>query len=154
PPTAIAVVSGSGQTGKAGSTLAQPAQVRVTAADGQGVAGVTVNFAAPTGGSVGSASTTTDAQGLASTTMTLGGTIGPQSFAASAAGFSASISVSATVGDPAVVTAIGGSGQADTVRRTLPQPFVARVADKFGNPVQGITVTWARTAGSGTLSAT
>src|SRR5215510_5802633 len=153
PPTGISLVSGGGQTGKAGAALAQPAVVRVTAADGGGVAGVTVNFAAPAGGSVGSTSVTTDAQGQASTTMTLGGVLGPQSFAAVAVGFSVSIPATATVADAASIAVVSGSGQQDTVRRALGAPFVVRVTDSFGNALSGVTVSWTRTAGTGTLGA-
>src|SRR5262245_33898373 len=153
PPTSLALVSGGGQTGKAGTALSQPAVVRVLAADGLGVAGVTVNFAAPVGGSVGATSVPTDAQGQASTTMTLGGTPGPQSFAAAAAGFSVSIPATATAGDAAAIAVVSGNGQQDTVRRALAAPFVVRVTDSFGNPVSGATVSWTRTAGSGTLGA-
>src|SRR5205085_794867 len=71
PPSAIALVSGGGQTGKAGNALGSPGVVRVTASDGLGVPGVSVQFAAPAGGSVGSTSVTTDAQGQASSTLTL-----------------------------------------------------------------------------------
>ncbi|HEX3866764.1 MAG TPA: hypothetical protein VHV78_08435, partial [Gemmatimonadaceae bacterium] len=91
PPTGIVLVSGGGQSGTVGATLAQPGVVRVTASDGAGVAGVPVTFAPPTGGKVGASTATTDASGSASTSLTLGGTIGPQSFAAVAEGFSVGI---------------------------------------------------------------
>ena len=55
PPAGIVLVSGGGQTGRVGALLGQPGVVRVTASDGVGVSGVAVNFAAPTGGKVGSA---------------------------------------------------------------------------------------------------
>jgi len=152
PPTGMTLVSGGGQTGKVGAALSQPAVVRVIAADGLGVAGVTVNFAAPTGGSVGASSVTTDAQGQASTTMTLGGALGPQSFAAVAVGFSVSIPATATAGDAGSIVAVSGSGQQDTVRRALGAPFVVRVTDSFGNALSGVTVSWTRTAGTGTLA--
>src|SRR5438067_1807779 len=140
PPAGIVLVSGGGQTGKAGSALAQAGTVRVTASDGVGVAGVTVNFAAPAGGKVGAASVTTDATGAASTALTLGGTAGPQSFAASAAGFSVSIPATATAADAATIAAVSGSGQQDTVKKTLKAPFVVKVTDAFGNPVRNGTV--------------
>ncbi|HEY9225219.1 MAG TPA: hypothetical protein VIP11_01145, partial [Gemmatimonadaceae bacterium] len=151
PPTGITLVSGGGQNGKAGNALTQPGIVRVTASDGVGVAGVTVTFGAPAGGSVSPASATSDANGLASTSMTLGSAIGPQSFAASASGFSVSIGATAGPGDPAAVTAVSGSGQQDTVRRALKQPFVVKVTDKFGNGVNGVSVNWARTSGTGAV---
>ena len=152
PTSGIVLVSGGGQTGKAGATLAQPGVVRVVASDGAGVAGVSVNFAPPTGGKVGSSSVTTDANGLASTSLTLGGTVGPQSFAAAIGSFSVVIPETATSGDAAVVAVVSGAGQSDTVKHTLAQPFVVRVSDPFGNPAAGVTVSWARTSGSGTVS--
>src|SRR5215510_5130561 len=153
PPIGISLVSGGGQIGKVGAALAQLAVVRVTAADGGGVAGVTVNFAAPTGARVGSTSVTTDAQGQASTTLTLGGLLGAQSFSASAAGFSVSIPATALVGDVASIVAVSGSDLLGTVRRALASPFVVRVTDSFGNPVSGVTIAWTRIAGTGTLAA-
>jgi hypothetical protein len=154
PPTGIVLVSGGGQTGKAGNTLSAPGVVRVTASDGVGVAGVSVQFAAPSGGSVGSASVTTDAQGQASSSLTLGGTVGAQSFAASASGFSVSIPATAIPGDPSTLTLVSGSGQTDTVGRALKAPFVVKVSDRFGNGVGNVTVTWAKTSGGGTLAGT
>ena len=152
PASAIVLVSGGGQTGKAGATLAQPGVVRVIANDGAGISGVTVNFAPPTGGKVGSSSVTTDANGLASTSLTLGGTVGPQSFAAAIGSFSVAIPETATAGDAAVIAAISGGGQSDTVKHALARPFVVQVSDQFGNPAAGVTVSWARTGGSGTVS--
>jgi Bacterial Ig-like domain (group 1)/Bacterial Ig-like domain (group 2) len=151
--TGIVLVSGGGQTGKVGTVLSQPAVVRVVASDGLAVAGATVNFAAPIGGSVGAASAVTNASGAASVSMTLGSAIGPQSFAAVSGAFSVSIPATATVGDPAVVAVFSGGSQLDTVTRLLKQPFVAKVTDKFNNPVPGVTVNWTRGKGTGTLSA-
>ncbi|MEP6493456.1 MAG: Ig-like domain-containing protein [bacterium] len=152
PPTSITLVSGGGQTGKAGGGLAQPAVVRVVASDAVGVAGVTVTFAAPAGGKVGSASVTTDASGAASTSLALGGTLGAQSFVAATGTFSVSIPATATPGDPAVITVTSGNGQSDTLKHALKNPLVVKVTDAFGNAVPNVTVTWTR-AGAGTLGA-
>ncbi|MGH7617781.1 MAG: Ig-like domain-containing protein, partial [Gemmatimonadaceae bacterium] len=152
-PAGISVTAGGGQTGKVGTTLPVAGFVKVVASDGIGVQGITVNFAAPAGGKVGSASAVTDANGVASSTLTLGGTLGPQSFAATAAGFSTSITATATVGDPASIAAVSGDGQRDTVYKTLANELVVRVADAFSNPVPDATVSWARTAGTGAAAA-
>jgi hypothetical protein len=112
----------------------------VAANDGIGVAGVTVNFAAPTGGAVGTPSVQTDANGSASTSLTLGSAVGPQAFAAAAQGFSVSIPATATVGDAATIVAISGGGQADTVKHALKLPLVAKVTDQFGNAVGGVSI--------------
>ena len=146
------LISGGGQTGKVGTSLPQVAVVQVVASDGGGVAGVNVTFAAPAGGSVGAATTQTDANGRASSSLTLGGTIGTQNFTASTGSFNVGIGATGTVGDPAAIAVFSGSNQLDTVTRTLQLPLVARVADKFDNPVPNITVSWARGGGSGSLS--
>jgi hypothetical protein len=99
--SAIAAVSGSGQTAGVGATLAQPLVVRVTATDGLGVGGVTVNFAvASGGGSVTSASVTTDASGNASTGWKLGSTVGTQSVTASSTVGSVTFTATATPASP------------------------------------------------------
>jgi adhesin/invasin len=152
PAAGLNVVSGAGQSGKAGAMLASPAVVRAVASDSIGVGGVTVIFAAPVGGAVGTGSAVTDATGSASTTLTLAKTIGPQSFVAVAAGFSAAIPVSAVAADAASIAAVSGGGQSDTVHKTLGNSLVVKVADAFDNPVAGVTVSWSRT-GDGALSA-
>ncbi|MFI5311184.1 MAG: beta strand repeat-containing protein, partial [Gemmatimonadales bacterium] len=95
--SALALVSGNGQSGVVGSTLGSPVAVQVTASDGIGVGGVPVAFAPASGGSVGNATVTTDANGNASTSWTLGAAAGPQALTVSAAGLTGSpVSVSAT----------------------------------------------------------
>ena len=86
-PAAIVVVSGGGQEGMAGSTLAEAVVVRVDDAGGSPVAGATVTFSAATGhGSADPATAATDAAGLAGTTWTLGNAPGTQTLTASVAG--------------------------------------------------------------------
>ena len=85
-PAAVAVVSGGGQEGMAGSTLAEAVVVRVDDAGGSPVAGATVTFSAAEGhGSAEPATAATDAAGLARTTWTLGNAAGAQILTASAA---------------------------------------------------------------------
>lgn len=76
PAAAIALASGSGQTGPVNANLANPVVARVTATDGLPSPGVAVTFAAQNGGSVGTATATTDATGNAQTTWKLGSTVG------------------------------------------------------------------------------
>lgn len=153
PPAEVVVASGAEQTGVVGRSLQTPAVVQVRAADGIGVAGVEVVFAAPPGGSVAPASAITDAGGQASASLTLGPVAGTQDFTATAAGFSTPIPETAEPGDPKSIKIVSGDGQADFVRRTL-SPLVVLVADQFGNPVPNATVAWTRTAGTGALAAT
>jgi hypothetical protein len=54
---------------------------------------------------------------------------------------------------PAQIQAASGSGQAGFTGAALPTPLVARVTDRGGRPVPGVTVTWTAAPGAGTLSA-
>lgn len=47
-----------------------------------------------------------------------------------------------------------GNNQTGSVGTTLPTPFAAKVSDSGGNPVAGVTVTFAVTAGGGLLTTT
>ena len=72
-PTTLSLVSGDNQTGTVGTALANPFVVKVTDANGDPVAGVAVTFAVTAGsGAVTATQVDTDAQGLASSTLTLG----------------------------------------------------------------------------------
>jgi hypothetical protein len=152
PAAGMALVSGGGQTGRVGTSLSASAVVRVAAADGVGVPGVSVNFAAPAGGAVGSSSVTTDANGTAATSLKLGTLAGPQSFAAAAGAFSAAIPAIALPDDPAAIVAVSGGGQVDTVRHALKAPLIAKVTDQFSNAVPNVAVSWSK-SGAGALGA-
>jgi hypothetical protein len=84
-PNALAIVSGDAQTGPALQQLPAPLVVAVTAIDGLGVPDITVDFTTGGGGSFGQASVITDADGLASTTWTLGSGEGAQTATATVA---------------------------------------------------------------------
>jgi alpha-tubulin suppressor-like RCC1 family protein len=148
PATAIGLLSGGGQSGKAGSTLSQSATVRVVASDGVGVSGITVNFAAPAGGSVGAASVVTDANGSASSSLRLGTVAGAQSFVAAAGAYSVAIPAMATAADPAAIAVVSGAGQSDTVKKTLKNLLVVKVSDQYGNATPNIVVSWSGGGGS------
>lgn len=102
-PTTLAAVSGTGQSGTAGSPLAAPFVVKVTDAKGNAVAGIPVLFAVTVGaGSLSVPSATTNASGLASVTLTLDATPGANSVTASAFGAAGALS-----GSPVTFTATG-----------------------------------------------
>lgn len=62
--------------------------------------------------------------------------------------------VEGTGTDPRFANLIGvsGSGQATGVGSNLPQPFVVRVEDQFGQAVEGATVRWQVISGGGSIS--
>ena len=153
------MVSGDNQLGEAGSPLALPISVRVNDKSGDPVSGVTVNFAVVAGGgSVPVATTTTNAQGLAATTWTMGTTAGtPSTAAASATGLSGSpISFSATVqaAPASTATLLQGDAQNGEVGQPLSTSVVAEFHDAFGNLAASQAVAWVVTGGGGSVSAT
>ena len=82
----LTAVSGTGQTGTAGAPVADPLVVRITQ-DGSPVAGRTVTWNVTAGGgSVDPATSSTASDGRASTTWTLGPSVGAQSAEATASG--------------------------------------------------------------------
>jgi adhesin/invasin len=157
PPAArIVVISGNGQTGAAGSTLAQPLVVEVQATDNLPVPGASVAFRAVTaGGSVQQTTVIADANGRAATTLTLGTVAGAYAYEAGSGTLPpVSVSATATAAPAAAIAIVSGDAQTDTIAKVLPLPFVVKVTDQFGGPVSGATVSWTRTAGNGILGAT
>src|SRR5205814_755318 len=87
PAAKLVVVSGDGQSGPVGSALPQPLTVAALDAFANPVGGVSLSFAATSGGgSIAPASTSTLADGTASATATLGTAAGANGFAAASAG--------------------------------------------------------------------
>ncbi|HVZ78170.1 MAG TPA: Ig-like domain-containing protein, partial [Gemmatimonadaceae bacterium] len=155
-PTKLVAVSGTGQTAAAGTPLAQPLVVQAQASDGSAVPGVRVNFATTVAGaSFNPVSGVTDLNGNLQTTVTLGHTAGAQAFTALSAGLtSATATETATAAAAAQLAKVSGDLQSDSINAVLPQPFVVRVTDAYGNVASGATVNWTRIAGGGTLAAT
>ena len=84
--THMIVFSGSRQTGDEGTTLPNPLVAQAEDAYGNGVSGVTINFAANNGGIPSSPSVVSGTSGLASVTLQLPNTVCKVNVTASAAG--------------------------------------------------------------------
>ena len=155
-PTQLQKLSGDGQIGIAGQLLPQPLVVEVNDAQGNPVTGATVTFTVTQGGgSVGTPSATTGADGRASTPYTPGPVAGaPQSVAASVATASISAVFSATVsaGPPASITIAAGNNQQAAANMTVPTPPAVLVRDANDNPVNGVAVTFEVVSGGGSIS--
>lgn len=137
--SAIAVVSGSGQSAIAGTPLAAPVVARVTAGDGGGVSGVAVTFAPSGGGSAGTPSVLTDANGNAQTTWTLGANPGAQTLSATAAGVATAASFTATATTPpATKLAVIQQPGSTSIGAPL-SPVVIAAQDASGNTVTSFT---------------
>ena len=152
--TTIAVASGSFQAGTVGTTLPTPIGVRVTDAGGDPVAGVAVTFAVTAGdGAVAAAApVTTNAQGEASTTWTIGTVAGVSNNVATAtatglSGSPVTFRASGTPGVPAAVIAVSGDNQNAQFFQLAAAPLVAQVNDAYGNPVPGVALDWSYSGG-------
>jgi plastocyanin len=156
--TAISQVSGNGQTGVAGTQLAASFVVRVTDDQGSGVSGIGVAWDVTVGGgSLSSAVTQTNSQGQASVSLTLGPAAGANTVTASVTGLTGSpVTFNATGTAPLTPTTIvlvSGDDQNGKTLEPLASPLVVAVTDDLGTGIQGVTVSWAVTAGDGSLSA-
>jgi plastocyanin len=151
-----ATASGDGQSAVVGTALANPLRVVVTS-DGAPQSGTTVVWSAAGGGAVAPASAVTDASGIASGTWTLGHTAGTQAANATVSGATGSpvaFSATGTAAAAATIANHGGNNQTGATGSTLATPLQVLIADQFGNPVAGVTVTWAVTAGGGSVTPT
>ncbi len=102
--TAPVKISGDTQQGNTGATLTQPFVVEVQDASSVAFAGVPVTFAVTAGGGTLSATnTTTDVNGRAESTLTLGNTAGTNTVSVSVTGITQTITFTATATAPVVV---------------------------------------------------
>lgn len=157
-PAMIVIVSGNNQTAQVGTALGSPLVVRVTNAAGSALSGVTVNWSVLAGGGMlGSASSTTNAQGQAQVGYTVGATaIANQVRATVQGGTTLTATFSATASaaidnTPAVITVVSGNNQSATVGQALPNPLVVRVANAANQAIPNVVVSWTVTQGGGTL---
>ena len=151
-PVAIQILQGDDQTGTAGAELEDEIQVKVTDADGRAIPGVSVSFEPVEGGVGGTAAPSTaatDDAGTATTTWTLGGSLGAQSLDATVVGSALSVRVTATAVSSGAnrLVLVDGDGQTAPVGTALADSLVVRAEDSFGNPVAGVTVDWTASDG-------
>ena len=157
PPASLVKSSGDPLTGQVGTTLATPHEVLVRDAGANPVSGVRVDWRAATGGgSVNPSFSTTDVNGHATTTRTLGVTPGTQTTTATATLQSGpatvTFTITATIGGASRMTKNGGDLQKDTVGATLPVPLSVSVTDDFNNPVGNVTIGWSVIDGGGQVN--
>jgi Bacterial Ig-like domain (group 1) len=151
----VANAGSSGQTGAISGMLAAPISVHVTNQGATAMSGaiVTWSVVAP-GGSIDSATSTTNSNGDAITHWTLGSIVGAQSLKATIVGGSfVSITANAVAGASTLLAKVSGDAQTVAGAGTVSAAMVVKLTDALGNPVIGATITWASGSG-GTLSAT
>lgn len=157
-PAAITVVGGNGQSGTTGGALGNPFVAQVTNADGDPLQGITVQWSVVAGGgSLGSASTPTNAQGRAEVTYTLGAA-GPNTVRATVAGTSLTTTFTATANapvdpTPASIDISDGNNQSGIRGDPLDAPFAIVVRNAALQVLSGVTISWTVIQGGGSLGA-
>ncbi len=140
-PAAMHLQGGNSQTAQVGSALAIPLSVVVTDASGNKISGARVDWDAAVGAGVATpGSSTSNSDGVARTTWTLGTVAGTYRLTAQVNGVSPVVfTATATAGTAASVVATPDRaflGLGDTVR------IRASARDQFGNDLTGQTVTF------------
>ncbi|MFL5385889.1 MAG: Ig domain-containing protein [Longimicrobiaceae bacterium] len=138
--TQLVLASGGGQTGIAGQPLPGPVVVRVLDTSSKPVPGATVNFIARDG-SADPAQASTDAEGHARTTWTLGSAAGPQELRVSGTG-GTTLVVSAVAVAPAKVARVQVIPDSLVLAPGATGDFSAVAYDSADNVLTGRTVTW------------
>jgi len=152
------VVSGGGQSGVVGQALASPLVIKATDSKGKALRHVLVAFSVTSGGgSASPATATTNNQGLAQTSWTLGTSTATaqrlEARAVSNGQVFGSFTATALPEPAAAITKIAGDSQSAPVRTTVPVAPAVLITDRYGNPVPGVSVAFAVQAGGGSVTA-
>jgi hypothetical protein len=150
----LVLVSGGGQTGMVGHALPEPVVVRVLDQEDRPVADARVNFIPPRDGAVDPRQTRTDAEGYARATWMLG-SLGEQEMRVSGTGGTLLVTATAYAGSGAGIMLLktGGDEQTGAPGTLLRGGLQVRVLRDDGTAVQGAMLSWAVTAGGGSLDA-
>lgn len=162
PPTALSVVAGTPQSTQLGKPFETELQVALSNPNGCPIttplAGIAVSFTAPSSGPSGTFSSSgsnavlvgTDASGTARASV-LTANILPGGYLVTASSPVGSVTfslVNTASGVPAVIDALSPPSQSAKLGMPYPVPLQVRVLDANGNPVQGISVTFALGSGA------
>ena len=151
----ITKLSGDNQSGEVNTTLGQPLVVEVRDGSGNPQAGTTVDFTVTAGGgSVAPVSAVTNANGQASTSLTLGPTAGTHTVEVTATGIG-TVTFNATANpapEPPTQLALSPATGNTVTSQTV--TYQATIQDQFGNPVTGAAnpVTFSVAGVTGTFS--
>ncbi len=150
-------ILGDNQEGAPGAILEQPFAVDVQDQNGEAFAGVPVVFTVTEGGGALSITNTmADANGRAESTLTLGPNPGTNTVEVSVEGISKTVVFSAEAALPSPVpttlSIVSGDNQNGLTGEPLANPFVVEVRDQYDAPMEGVTVTFAVSAGGGAPS--
>lgn len=147
----LAMLDGDAQSGAPGEALGAPLRIVARDADGRSAAGVPVSWQVVEGGGSVTASSTTDANGVAAATFTLGAS-GPQRVLATTDGANdAPVAFGAGIVH-ARYASTGGLRQRGPVGAALPVAYQVEARDLTGQPLAGVPVAWTVVSGGGTVT--
>jgi len=151
----ISIVSGSDQIGRPGELLEDPIVAQLSDWHGDPINGAALVFMVlEGGGTVRETSATTDDDGTASVSWTIGDGLWQTLIVSEdeARFVAMPVSVSARSERWVHISVVSGNDQTGMQGQQLPSPFVFSVTDIHGDPVPGVDVHFAITAGGGHLS--
>ena len=149
----LARLGGHDQSGAVGTELSDPLVVLVTDEFGNPVPDVAVEWSTGNG-SVDPGSSTTNSDGQAATTWTLGSSTGPQAATATnpdLEGSPVEFAATAVAGRATRLELVSGDNQTAAPGQLLPQPLVVRLLDDDGNRVPNRAVSWVVGVGGGSV---
>jgi plastocyanin len=153
--TSLENVPGAGESATVGTAVDPRPTVKAIDGFGDPVANVDVTFSAGAGGgAVDGGEQTTDAAGLATVGQwTLGTTAGTNTLFADSPGLERVTFTAEGTADAAAVMSLNlGNGQSASRGTPVAEPPSVLVEDNFGNPVAGVTVTFAVESGGGSVT--
>ena len=153
-PVSLTALSATTQNAPVGALVTSVPSVVVRDAVGNPASGVTVTFSLTSGGGQISGGTqTTNAQGIATIgSWRVGSIPGPNTVTATVAGLTpVTFTANGTAGAPVLMEKTLGDAQTAQVNRAVPIAPQVRVVDAAGNGVGGVTVTFAVSAGDGSV---
>lgn len=152
PAAELVILSGLGQAGITGASLPDPVRVAVRDRLGNPRVGETVTFTVVSGGgSLGQVSATTDANGFAETTWTLGSDLGEQRIRVGAGALSVDGTATAIQG-PAELVVVQGTGLRGTVGTPVGDPISVRLQTTDGTPIPDVAIRFGILSGGGTVA--
>ncbi|HEU5183497.1 MAG TPA: Ig-like domain-containing protein [Gemmatimonadaceae bacterium] len=147
-------VAGDTQRAPAGTALPESLAVRLTLASGAPIQGGLIQWTVTAGGgTLGPATSVTDATGVAKTGWVLGTAIAANEATAEVAGLPpVSFAAQTTADSPAVIEKAGGDNQHGVPGQFALDSLIVLVRDRYGNPVPEAVVAFATTRGNGTVA--
>ena len=155
-PKTLQIISGKDQQELPGVALEKPFVVEVRDQADEPLPGAQVTFSVSSGGGTLSAtSVTTDNNGQAESTLTLGPKAGTNTVTASVTGITQTETFNAEgIRIPKRLEIVSGGDQEGLPGAALENPFVVEVRDQSDKPLPDVQVAFSVSSGGGTLSAT